>query len=183
MRVVITGAGSGIGAACAFNLATAGWEVVATDLTPASGVIELDVASESAWDDVLAEVGPIDGLVTCAGIRRGSSIVDTSLDEWRRLVRHVAQRLSAVARRASLREETAGRVRGRTPIAKDAGASTGCGWGAAGVVARGVVGAGAGEFGPHPLESIAPLSVTGGGSGGCDEVQRRSGKLRADVLL
>jgi NAD(P)-dependent dehydrogenase (short-subunit alcohol dehydrogenase family) len=47
-------------------------------------VIELDVASESAWDDVLAEVGPIDGLVTSAGIRRGSSIVDTSLDEWRR---------------------------------------------------------------------------------------------------
>ena len=111
MRVVITGAGSGIGAACASNLATAGWEVVATDLTPASGVIELDVASESAWDDVLAEVGPIDGLVTCAGIRRGSSIVDTSLDEWRR---HLDVNVTGtwLAIRSFLRRRLAGGERG-----------------------------------------------------------------------
>jgi NAD(P)-dependent dehydrogenase (short-subunit alcohol dehydrogenase family) len=84
MRALVTGAGSGIGAACATTLAAEGWDVVATDVTPGPDIVELDVVSEDGWDRVLAEAGHLDGLVTCAGIRVGSMIVDTSLEHWRR---------------------------------------------------------------------------------------------------
>jgi 3-oxoacyl-[acyl-carrier protein] reductase len=83
MRVLITGAGSGIGAACAATLSAAGWEVIGADVAGA-GLVELDVTSETAWDAALADVGTLGGLVTCAGIRSGSMIVDTELAEWQR---------------------------------------------------------------------------------------------------
>lgn len=85
-RVLVTGAASGIGAACCEVLSREGWDVVPTDLA-GRGVLDLDVADESAWDDVIARVGPLRGLVTCAGIRTRSNIVDTSLDEWERHLR------------------------------------------------------------------------------------------------
>ena len=50
----------------------------------------LDVTDERAWDDVISRVtadGPIDGLVTSAGIRTRNMIVDTGLDEWERHLR------------------------------------------------------------------------------------------------
>ena len=41
-------------------------------------LVALDVTDEAAWDRVLDGVGPLAGLVNCAGIRTRSAIVDTS---------------------------------------------------------------------------------------------------------
>jgi len=83
-RVLVTGAASGIGHACADVLEARGWDVVRTDRNGGGDVIPLEVTDETAWDDVLDRVGPLQGLVTCAGIRTRSMIVDTSLAEWER---------------------------------------------------------------------------------------------------
>jgi len=84
---VVTGAASGIGAACARVLGERGWMVVGVDLTPSDGVRELDVTDETAWNHLVDDIGVIDGLVTCAGIRTRSMIVDTSVDVWERHLR------------------------------------------------------------------------------------------------
>lgn len=86
-RALVTGGASGIGAACADVLERDGWEVVRADLQAGPGVRELDVTDEVAWDVIMAEVGPLDGLVTSAGIRTRGMIVDTSLEEWERHLR------------------------------------------------------------------------------------------------
>ncbi len=86
-RVLVTGGASGIGAACAHVLEREGWDVVRADLQDGPGVRHLDVTDETAWDALLAELGPLDGLVSSAGIRTRSMIVDTSVDEWERHLR------------------------------------------------------------------------------------------------
>lgn len=86
-RALVTGGASGIGAACADVLEREGWTVVRADLQDGPGVRRLDVTDEAAWDALLAELGPLDGLVSSAGIRTRSMIVDTSLDEWERHLR------------------------------------------------------------------------------------------------
>lgn len=84
---MVTGAASGIGAACARVLGEQGWTVVGVDLTSTDGVRELDVTDELAWKRLVDDIGVIDGLVTCAGIRTRSMIVDTSVDVWERHLR------------------------------------------------------------------------------------------------
>lgn len=86
-RALVTGAASGIGAACAAALDRDGWEVIRADLQKRPGVRRLDVTDEAAWNDLMAEIGPIDGLVTSAGIRTRGMIVDTPLEEWERHLR------------------------------------------------------------------------------------------------
>lgn len=86
-RALVTGGASGIGAACADALERSGWEVVRADLHDGERVRHLDVTDEDGWNRLLAEVGPLDGLVTSAGIRTRGMIVDTRLDEWERHLR------------------------------------------------------------------------------------------------
>ncbi len=105
--VIVTGAASGIGAACADVLRREGWRVIASDLAvsdtvgdpgsdtmsdtvsddPATGIVPLDVTDEAAWERLFDRVGPVYGLVACAGIRTRSMIVDTELDAWERHLR------------------------------------------------------------------------------------------------
>ncbi len=86
-RVLVTGGASGIGAETVRVLATQGWDSVAADLVTADGVLPLDVSDEAAWDQVLDDVGPLVGLVNCAGIRTRSPIVDTDTEVFERHLR------------------------------------------------------------------------------------------------
>lgn len=114
-RVVVTGAASGIGDACATLLEARGWEVVRVDLAEGDTMHTVDVTDELAWDSLMAKVGPIDGLVTCAGIRTRSMIVDTSLSEWQR---HLSVNLTGtwLAIRAMFRAIPAGDDRSRAIV-------------------------------------------------------------------
>ena len=74
---LVTGAASGIGRACAVRLADEGLRVAAADLQTdllgkladnVAGVHTLDVTDFRAVEATVAEIGPIDVLVNCAGI-------------------------------------------------------------------------------------------------------------------
>jgi 2-hydroxycyclohexanecarboxyl-CoA dehydrogenase len=95
-RVVITGAGSGIGAATAQRFASAGAEVVAVDIDPASAgdtaercggtSYQCDVADADAVRELAATVqrdlGPVDVLVNNAGVGVGGAFLETSVEDW-----------------------------------------------------------------------------------------------------
>src|SRR5215211_3073466 len=84
--VLVTGGGSGIGAEVCRTLAGAGWRVVPADIRPPEGGQHLDSADEAAWDRVLDEVWPLDGLVNCAGIRDRAPVTEMALDQFRRMI-------------------------------------------------------------------------------------------------
>lgn len=102
---VITGAGSGIGKACARRFAAAGGRVAITDVDAdalagvASGInaqggecleFVADVADQDASrrvaDAVLSAWGRIDALVANAGVQIGGSLLDATDDHWDRIL-------------------------------------------------------------------------------------------------
>src|SRR5947209_5539918 len=76
-RALVTGAGSGIGAAGARLLETEGAEVVAADLTRTD--IHLDVRDET---QVIGVAHDVDVLVNGAGIGSTTNAPETPLDVW-----------------------------------------------------------------------------------------------------
>lgn len=99
MISIVTGAGSGIGRACARSLAARGDTVICADLDEQAASetarslnsavgLSLDVRESSACDALVARVtqahGPIDALIACAGIEIGGPAHELSDDAWLR---------------------------------------------------------------------------------------------------
>ena len=102
-RVLITGAGSGLGRALAHRYARAGDRVACVDLDEArsestraqlSGEGHLALAADVGDDEAMAALqgrierdwGGLDVLVNNAGIASGGSMVETTMAEWRRIL-------------------------------------------------------------------------------------------------
>jgi NAD(P)-dependent dehydrogenase (short-subunit alcohol dehydrogenase family) len=104
-RVIITGAGSGIGQATVARLLDEGAAVVAFDISPdglattltaaeeagtskrlTTAVLDISVEDEviGAVDNAVAELGGLEVLVNAAGMQTCSNTHETTLDDWNR---------------------------------------------------------------------------------------------------
>lgn len=101
-RILVTGAGSGLGRALALQFARQGWRVAVTDASPASAqktlaevaalggasglAAALDVTSEAAFAQVVAQLdrewGGLDVLVNNAGVATSGTVAESPLEQW-----------------------------------------------------------------------------------------------------
>lgn len=95
-RVLITGAGTGIGRACTLYLAEEGFHIIAAGrrTEPLEAlhqerpglveVVSLDVTDPASVEAAVAKISPVDHLVNNAGVSVMGPIEAIPLDEWRR---------------------------------------------------------------------------------------------------
>jgi len=79
---LVTGGGRGLGAAICKELAEAGYEVVAADLNPPRGGLQLDVTREQDVARALSRLERLDVLVNNAGIDFTLPIDELSVNQW-----------------------------------------------------------------------------------------------------
>lgn len=101
-RVLITGAGSGLGRALAFCFSENGWRVACADINIDSAgdtvrqITEFGVGAMALWvdvgddasveemrDEVLAAWDGVDIVINNAGVASAGAVAQTSLDDWR----------------------------------------------------------------------------------------------------
>lgn len=81
-KAIVTGAESGIGAACVARLRREGIETVSFDLSAAAD-FQLDVSDGPAINAAVAEVGPVDIVINSAGvIGPNKPLWEITDDEW-----------------------------------------------------------------------------------------------------
>jgi 3-hydroxybutyrate dehydrogenase len=100
-RILITGAGSGIGAGLAAHLARAGHHAIVTDLDVdaakrvtdeigrAGGQatsLRLDIGQSAQIEAVVRDAGPVDVLINNAGLQHVARLEEFPLDKWRLVV-------------------------------------------------------------------------------------------------
>lgn len=83
--VVVTGAASGIGAACAEALRQRGASVVAADISP-EAERRLDVADPSSWRDLLEGFERVDGLINAAGVTNRARVGEVRGEDFTRVM-------------------------------------------------------------------------------------------------
>jgi NAD(P)-dependent dehydrogenase (short-subunit alcohol dehydrogenase family) len=89
---VVTGGGSGIGAAVARRLRADGLHVATIDLNPSDVefAYTADVTDRTAVDDALtairAQLGPVTVLVNAAGLEKFKRFTDITFDDWQRVI-------------------------------------------------------------------------------------------------
>lgn len=105
-RVLITGAGSGIGQACVLRILAEGGRVVAADISPAGlgdtaekagalagrlTTVAMDIGDETSVrtgvTEAVAALGGLDTLVNAAGILRSAHLADTTLADFEQVLR------------------------------------------------------------------------------------------------
>ena len=103
--VLVTGSGSGIGKATAVMLGELGATVIVVDCNEASSVLTVDILRKAnvnahglvvdisdplgvdqMYRDTLSEFGKLDGVIHCAGIGIEKTILETTLEDWNKII-------------------------------------------------------------------------------------------------
>jgi 3alpha(or 20beta)-hydroxysteroid dehydrogenase len=84
--VVVTGAASGIGAAVRSAVTAAGATVVGVDVGAGSGLTPLDVTDAAGWARLAERLGPVHGLVNCAGVTWRARVGDLDRADFLRVL-------------------------------------------------------------------------------------------------